>query len=88
VLHTHQASCETNEGTGTVRRAALRGVDGSGRDVATESAAAPEALWPVDDVERGSAPGAVRLFCESTEGERAADADSNERDARDACRID
>ena len=76
------------KGRGQCVEPALRGVDRSGRDVATESAAAPEALWPVDDVERGSAPGAVRLLCESTEGQRAADADSNERDARNACRID
>ena len=66
----------------------LGGVDCSGRYVTAESAAASEALWAVDDVQRGSTPGTVCLLRESADGERSADADANERDARDARCID
>jgi hypothetical protein len=63
----------------------LGGVDCSGGYVTAEGTAAPQTLWAVDDVQRGSIPGAVRLLRESAERERSADADSNEGDARDAC---
>ena len=65
----------------------LRGVHRSGRQVTTKSAAASEVVGAVDDVQCQSAPGAVCKLRESTECEGASDTDSDESDARDACRI-
>jgi hypothetical protein len=63
----------------------LGGIHRSGRYITTESAAAPEVFRAVDDVQRGSTPGPICLLRESTECERASDADPYQRDARDAC---
>ena len=65
----------------------LRGVHRRGRYVTTKCAAASEAFRAVDDVECQSAPGAVCKLCESTQCEGAADADSDEGDARDGRRV-
>src|SRR5215207_1173278 len=62
----------------------LGGIYRSGRYITTESAAAAEVLRTVNDVQRGSSPRPVCLLRESTECERAADADADERDTRDA----
>src|SRR5215212_2772631 len=65
----------------------LRRVHRSGRQVTTESAAASEVVWAVDDVQCQSAPGAVCKLSESTDCEGASDTDSHESDAPDACRV-